>query len=204
MKKILFNDKYDLTQSVLEGRKTMTRRESNYYEGPTVHAFIGGRLYLYKDSDKKEFLHKSHYCIGDVVAVAQRYMDVWENEYTREECAADELNSYFLKYEKGWTNKMFVKSNYMPHHIRITNIKVERLQDISDEDCLKEGIMIDGNRLAIDDNIYVFDAHGSNHVNRWYFPSPKEAFAALIDKVSGKGTWDKNPLVIAYSFELVD
>ena len=30
------------------------------------------------------------------------------------------------------------------------------------------------------------------------------AFAALIDKVSGKGTWKKNPWVFAYSFELID
>lgn len=26
----------------------------------------------------------------------------------------------------------------------------------------------------------------------------------LIDKISGKGTWENNPLVVAYSFELVD
>lgn len=37
------------------------------------------------------------------------------------------------------------------------------------------------------------------------FPTPREAFAALIDKkISGKGTWDNNPWVVAYSFELVD
>ena len=40
----------------------------------------------------------------------------------------------------GYTNKMFVKSDLMPHHIKITNIRMEQLQDISEEDCLKEGI----------------------------------------------------------------
>ena len=35
---------------------------------------------------------------------------------------------------------MFVKSYACKHHIKITNVKVERLQDISDEDCLKEGV----------------------------------------------------------------
>ena len=29
MKKIMFNDKYGLTQAVLEGRKTMTRRRAD-------------------------------------------------------------------------------------------------------------------------------------------------------------------------------
>lgn len=32
----------------------------------------------------------------------------------------------------------------------------------------------------------------------------REAFSLLIDKVSGKGTWESNPWVVAYSFELVD
>ena len=32
----------------------------------------------------------------------------------------------------------------------------------------------------------------------FYFNSPHEAFAALIDKVSGKGTWDMNPFVVVY------
>ena len=32
----------------------------------------------------------------------------------------------------------------------------------------------------------------------------REAFAYLVDKVGGKGTWKSNPWVAAYSFELVD
>lgn len=35
-------------------------------------------------------------------------------------------------------------------------------------------------------------------------PSPKFAYAALIDKVSGKGTWESNPYVFVYDFELID
>lgn len=36
------------------------------------------------------------------------------------------------------------------------------------------------------------------------FDTPREAFASLIDRVSGKGTWDRNPFVFVYDFELVD
>lgn len=32
----------------------------------------------------------------------------------------------------------------------------------------------------------------------------KETFAHLIDRVSGKGTWESNPWVFAYEFELID
>lgn len=34
----------------------------------------------------------------------------------------------------GYKNKMFTKASLMPHHIRITDVKIERLQDISKED----------------------------------------------------------------------
>lgn len=44
------------------------------------------------------------------------------------------------------------------------------------------------------------DATPDKNHKRWWFHTPKEAFAALIDKVSGKGTWEKNPLVFAYGF----
>lgn len=80
----------------------------------------------------------------------------------------------------------------MPHRIRITDIVVERLQDISDEDCLKEGI----------EYVRSIDKYFFCGVN-YYFDTPRAAFAELIDKVSGKGTWEKNPYVFAYEFETV-
>lgn len=82
----------------------------------------------------------------------------------------------------------------MPHNIKITDIKVERLRDISSNDCLKEGIYD-----TLMDRIYHyrFDNSPRNYM------SPQEAFAALIDKISGNGTWDSNPWVFVYEFELV-
>lgn len=102
---------------------------------------------------------------------------------------------------------MFVKADLMPRHIKITGIKVERLQDISDEDCLKEGIV---KQEVISDEsplIYAYDAFlngESGYFASQWFKRPKEAFAVLIDKVSGKGTWESNPFVFAYEFVLVD
>ena len=105
-----------------------------------------------------------------------------------------------LKYNAGWTNKMFVKADLMPHHIEITGIKVERLQDISDEDCLKEGII-----HAYTDNNGTKIYH-TPHTKRGYLSTDvaQQAFADLIDKVSGKGTWEENPFVWVYEFALWD
>ena len=101
-----------------------------------------------------------------------------------------------IKHEKGYTNKMFVRADLMPHHIRITRIRVERLQDISDEDCLKEGIWRDDN-VGLEGATYWY--HGLVNSS---FRTPQEAYASLIDRISGKGTWDYNPYVFVYDFEI--
>lgn len=97
----------------------------------------------------------------------------------------------------GWKNKMFVKAEFMPHRIRITGISLEHLQSISDDDCLKEGIKKSWWMGASGKPLYGFGEHDDSYT------SPREAYAALIDKVSGKGTWEKNPWEFVYDFELI-
>lgn len=101
---------------------------------------------------------------------------------------------------KGWNNKMFVSADLMPHQIRITNMWIERLQDIIEEDCYREGIY--KNTLCPPGDIDYF--YHSEPRSKWeVYPSAREAFAGLIDKVSGNGTWERNPWVFVYEFELV-
>ena len=93
----------------------------------------------------------------------------------------------------------------MPHQIRITNVRIQRLQDISDEDCLREGITdmgIGGSlRYSFTKNVKQTNGDVIDFSNN--FASAKEAFANLIDKISGKGTWQNNPFVWVYDFELI-
>jgi hypothetical protein len=103
---------------------------------------------------------------------------------------------------------MFVKAEYMPYQIRITYFNAERLQNISDEDCLKEGIYYDkeggqsiGYPFAVPFN-YTFDGAIGKNGKQLHWATPREAFMELIDRVSGKGTWDRNPIVWVYEFEL--
>ena len=181
MKKIMFNDKYGLTQAVLKGRKTQTRRIL------LPHAVQE----LRNGNDYQEVIRLySGYKVGEVVAVAQKYKDI----------ALDmpvELAAELIK-QPGWNNKMFVKANLMPHRIRITNIRIERLQDISDKDCMKEGIWRDDN-VGLEGTTYWY--HGLANSS---FRTPQEAYASLIDRISGKGTWVNNPYVFVYDFELID
>lgn len=216
MKKIMFNDKYRLTDAVLIGRKTQTRRilnptmlfeRLNTYEGWTKESIADwkesckDRLYKAEGEELKEMLdyalEHSLYKVGENVAIAQRYIDLADNDEFYRLCGIHGMPLECIKFEKGCKNKMFVKADLMPNRIRITDIRAERLQDICEDDCLAEGI---------------WEAHniGLKGVTYWYtslanspYRTAKEAYAALIDKISGKGTWASNPYVFVYEFELI-
>lgn len=222
----MFNDRYGLTQAVIEGRKTETRRielkddaeyiarhwNPKYRPKHCYYRDARGFCQLINSKTDKIFIPK--YQLGEIVAVAQSYKDAGVNpdyivSYKKDDTPITAIQS------PGWTNKMFIKPDIhvwnkvwnkdgnrffctylIPHRIRITGIRIERLQEIIDEDCLREGI-----RYIPEINKYYFER--TDRDEGFYFNTPREAFAALIDKVSGRGTWDINPYVVVYEFELV-
>ena len=216
MQKIMFNDKYGLTDAVLAKRKTQTRRIITNkemleiirnFDYPSSFFLFYDRFFLNPDL-RKRFLNNRRvmrYQENETVAIAQSYADITPQ--------ADWVNCMIRKEEIGWNNKMFVRAEDMPHHIRITQIRIERLQDISEEDCLQEGIFrsdtkytqwgvasLRGEGKSGTTYGYSVLGYGTWHL----FPSVKKAYASLIDCISGKGTWESNPYVFVYDFELID
>lgn len=188
MKKIMFNDRYGLTKAVLEGKKTMTRRLCNF---KVPDEEIGKIL----NHSPEYLISKNPYKVGEIVAVAQSYNSFYDDTY----------NPVLFPSGAGWDNKMFVRAELMPHQIRITGIRCVRLQNISDEECLREGVGVSatdnlvGFPIAIPFNYYIGrDEKGYRYV------TPREAFSVLIDKISGRGTWQSNPYVWVYEFELLN
>lgn len=190
----MFNDKYCLTFAVLAGKKTMTRRVLKVPKtcnGKEVYSFniltnnAGTQCVDLVDENGGVLdSWKPHYEVGEVVAIAQSYNDIGKPQYDK-----------FGNDVAGNSNKMFTRAELLPHHIRITDAKVERLQSVSDADILKEGV------YQFDELFYVSKDIGYAH--EVAFPTAREAFWYLIDKISGKGTWESNPWVVAYSFELI-
>lgn len=198
----MFNDACGLTQATIEEWKTNTRRaEFNEAEQTqlTQYAASGYRPFIEDDTVKVcdsdgvlLFSKPTRYKLGEVVAVAQSYETI-RNCMT----IGDPLLPEWTADSPGWRNKMFVKAELMPHRIRITGIRAERLQDISDEDAIKEGIVWTNNAP--------FSYAGIRFHEKMTFirSNPRKSFSALIDKVSGRGTWASNPWVVAYEYELV-
>ena len=198
MKKIMFNDRFGLTEKVLDGNKTQTRRivsqsvidkveefRMEYYDMTLDALTVEEVLQQYFFAEK---LGKLPYKVGEVVAVAQSYKEVFG-----ESCGKES--------ETGYSNKMFVKPELMPHQIRITDVRIEKLQDISEEDVLKEGFdfrfdLESGSEIATD---FFLDYQNG----RISDSCPQTAYSKLIESISSKGTWSSNPFVFVYDFELV-
>lgn len=212
MKKIMFNDKFGLTEAVLNGKKTMTRRIikcPKTFRGEPVAGFnihrritdkkIVGYPCMYDENEREiemgEILPK--YRIGEIVAVAQCYHSFYN----------DECDPRMFPSGAGWLNKMFVKPDLMPHQIQITDIRIQKLRDISDEDVIKEGFSLepinDNNGSYAFHHEYVLtylDKRGLSKQIRDM--SAKEAYSLLIDKIYPNLLWE-NPYVFIYEFKLV-
>ena len=187
MKKIMFNDKYGLTTAVLEGRKTMTRRIVP--DGTPL-------------GNWSETVKHSKYQQGEVVAIAESYKTIYDRMETT--VGNGKANAWWVELANqsdrnpqlltGFKNKMFVKAEFMTNRIRIKDICIERLQDISDADILREGI-----QEYTDEKGTWYQVENSHIVHY----DIRQTFSELIDRVSGRGTWDSNPWVWVYQFELI-
>ena len=189
MKKIMFNDEYRLTKAVLSGYKTVTRRIMNRQPDPDDIAYM----------EPKDYPCQPPYKVGEIVAVAQRYQEL-DNEWCRNHIGVHPAESPYSSCENmaGWNNKMFVRAEACKHQVRITSVRPERLQDITDEDCLKEGL-----EWQHGANMFYVNYNRTNNSRELLGDTPREAFASLIDKISGLGTWERNPFVWRIEFELV-
>ena len=191
----MFNDRYGLTEAVLSGKKTMTRRVFKAEPQGCLFPVKNG----YVDGHGTKFIPK--YQVGEIVAIAQRYEEIFK------EAQNDWWNDIYENYRRGLTtseaagykNKMFTRADFLPHQIEITDVRIERLQEISREDCIKEGI--EPMRTQYKSLIYSFKDFLKDV---WLLKaSPKEAYQLLISRISGKKVWDENPFVFVYEFKLV-
>lgn len=194
MKKIMFNDRYNLEWMVLKGKKTQTRR--------VLHRRAQNFAESFGESHPEAVIKKyARFQVGDVVAIAQSY----------------EATGLFDVYRApegtaGWNNKMFVRADLMPHQIEITDVRLQRLQDISDEDCMAEGVVespisVENMETHEVGNMAYVEVKkgkdGSVETIMRVCTSARLAYKALIKAINGEDVWIRNPYVFAYTFKLI-
>ncbi len=153
---------------------------------PAYHFFMHEGKYL-----------KPRYKVGETVYLKEPYIitgQTYEYEYLHE----NKTDIACIKRNGGYKNKLFMPEKYARYFIKITNVRAERLQDISEEDCIKEGIKVGrcGNESKWMKAFYV---EGDNQP----YITARRAYEMLINKINGKDTWQSNPWVWVYEYELI-
>jgi hypothetical protein len=206
---ILFND--DMVRAILAGRKTQTRRviKPQPTKRDNLNWVDAGEASFCNGTHEKAAKCKDNSVIkspyggpGDRLWVRE----AWCRDYHADGIfgyRADELNpdhKHTLKEIK-WTPSIHMPRWASRILLEVTNVRVERVQDISREDVISEGLSsieveLRGERLPI--HKHAFENH------KYAFENHKHAFAKLWDSINGKKpgrSWSANPWVWVIDFE---
>jgi hypothetical protein len=189
MKPILFST--PMVQAILDGRKTMTRRGIRPQPRHVYDDYMGGW-----DCCTEGHCHlcepKPPYKPGDILWVRETW---FENE----ECLLYKASKYENTKEyhgrNGWVQIKWRPSIFMPREaarifLRVTNVRVERLQDITEEDAIAEGFC-KGMQFCGENSSA---AHTARQAYMWYWD--------ILNVKRGYG-WSVNPWVWVISFERI-
>ena len=177
-----------------------------------------------KDMTRRLTTDRRQYEVGEKVALAEAYGFIWRelNAIPDKQIAymrrlRSVLNVEHPSIIPAWENKLFVRPELMRYQIEITGKRTEHLQDISDEDILREGVF---HGMCSSRNIETGETgdytwldikrkklpNGHYHVNIKHniHSNIRECFIEMINHICGKGTWEQNPEVYVYTFKLID
>jgi hypothetical protein len=180
-----------MVQSILDGRKTQTRRvikpqpevsAEGYLMGEWLKKPLAGLL-LPKLQDIT--IHCPFGKIGDRLWVRETFMRIESAylKYGKIIYKADYISSKTKDGSPvGWKSPIFMSKLLSRITLEITNISVERLQDISDEDAVSEGV---------------------DRTNTSISGYASERYKRLWESINGKGSWNDNPYVWRIEFRRV-
>ena len=193
---IRFEDQ--MIQSIVHGRKTQTRRvvKTDLEQFKSIDDMSGHAIYCRSEDDEKIKIECSHGQVGDRFWVRETWTQAWTIE------EGDKENTFVYQYKADsksslepdkWRPSITMPEDACRLRLEITNIKVERLQDISQSDIKAEGV--EGKFWS-----RLFRSKVS--INK---------FIELWDNIYGQASfeptwldWASNPFVWVISFKRID
>jgi hypothetical protein len=195
-KPILFSTQ--MVQSIMNGSKTQTRRIIK----PITTEISALLMNIYTGADverSKEELIRTAALVqkDDILWVRETFADGLSNK----EPYAYKATSKWDGFEDGtpesfkdikWKPSIFMPKEACRNFLKATNVRVEILQDISEEDALAEGVL----------KGYGFEQfHNYLKSGDKWKNSAIDSFESLWISINGKESWDLNPCVFVYDFE---
>lgn len=190
-----------MVQAILKGRKTQTRRIIK--PQPLRQLFDVNMGYWSEEpTDLKQPYIKSKYKVGDIMWVRETFAIKKPIDAEQDwETFGYKSDGYELMPDEKWKPSIFMPKEACRIFLEVTDVRVERLQDISNEDALKEGIS----------NHYLLKSNGYTHYTRpdKFIPIGSEdaertSFFSLWMSINGADSLDKNPWVWVYEFKRIE
>jgi hypothetical protein len=175
-----------MVRAILEGRKSQTRRICK----PQPYSDLDSRLQPIAKGLLLDVLKNVKFKIGDIL-------------WVRETWNMTVQGSFYYRADMDEKGDVWKPSIFMPHvacrlRLEVTNIRVEKLNDISKEDAISEGLewglhtILNRPRFK---NYY-------GETGAWYH-DPIDSYKSLWESINGKGSWNKNPWVWCISFKKI-
>ena len=209
VKPILFSG--EMVRAILEGRKTQTRRIVKMRDGS-----------LMQDDDLSTHLDNSFDCVMDFTKTYPYWQKLncpygnindvlWVRETFQETTwlhPSDENYGYIYKASENgrewaanderwkWKPSLFMPKSACRLFLKITKIRIERLQDISEQDAISEGIDSEFDTYL--------DYEQKETLGSYYLLSARDSYESLWAKINGQDSWDENPFVWVISFEITE
>ena len=187
-KPILFST--EMVQAILAGRKTQTRR---ILKVKGCREFVPDPTWSLEDCEK--WGAKPKYQPGDILWVRETSIFL-HNKWIYK---ADNLSE--MKLFSGWKPSIFMPKEAARIFLKVTNVRVERLQDISEKDAIAEGVDMLGETKQYNWKYY----KNYNKSQDYTFMSPIDSFESLWQSINAKKhPWESNPWVWVYEFERIE
>lgn len=141
------------------------------------------------------------YRIGDVLWVRETYRELinCENgEFAEYDYKSDMPEEFHRQFPHKWKPSIFMPKKAARHFLKVTNVRFERLRDISESDATAEGF-----GPVITDE-YTAPGKFINHLNKHHMFNAVDSFASMWVKLHGKGAWKANPWVFVYEFRKIE
>lgn len=190
MKPILFNT--EMVREILDGRKSCTRRLVKFLlgENPKWTGYIKDGLVLYNGRNEP-CIRTQPYQSGDILYVRETWCKGLERYIYR----ADYSDTEKFYQDGKEINMKWQSSLHMPKEaarifLRVTNVRVERLQEITSEQICKEGVEVE--------DPYVLNGEGKRYAfsNLWN--------STIKESDLDRYGWNVNPWVWVIEFERCD
>ena len=181
--------------AVIEWRKTQTRRLVNPQPNCPYQSKDGNFYDACRGNEEDDEI-KPRYKAGEIVYIKEPFVVEWYDKKNWGVWYKYTDYDAFLPTLK-WTPARHMPAKYARHFIKITGVRCERVQEITESDCLKEGIL----KVNSYSTWKLFSLPDSPNYSEFY--TAQQAYAALFDQINGKGAWDSNTYVWVYDFEFV-